>query len=118
MPVTVASHQDRARAERVAKLVYAPLSLATSAAAGLAAAKAVKMVRKDDADDRIGPVLVTAAVQGAVFAAVKAAADRAGTRMVEKAVVHLPEHLLPGADGKPHVEAKHLTGASSKSWAG
>lgn len=78
-----------------AKLVYRPIGLATGALGGVLAGTIVKQVwRKasgeDDAPDALQheypwkEVLLSAALQGLVFAVVKAAADRGGAVLFEK----------------------------------
>jgi predicted metal-dependent enzyme (double-stranded beta helix superfamily) len=77
------------------KFAYKPLSLVFGVLGGVVAGAVFKQVWKvvageDDApqatdEDRSwGEVLAAAAVQGAVFALVKAAVDRAGARGVQK----------------------------------
>ncbi len=74
---------------KASKIAYKPVGLALGAASGLIAAAAFKQAWKmighdDDAPDATDEhrtwqeVLVAAALQGAVFAVVKAAVDRAG----------------------------------------
>lgn len=76
-------------ANKTAKLVYRPFGMLTSLAAGSVAAAVFKQLWKrvaheDDAPDALqseysfGKVLVAAAIQGAIFALVKAAIDRGG----------------------------------------
>lgn len=77
------------------KLLYKPLGLAFGVAGGLLAAAIFKQVWKQvsgepDAPDATdeergwGEVLVAAALQGAIFAAVKAAVDRGGATGVRR----------------------------------
>lgn len=77
------------------KFMYKPLSLAASVAGGLIASAIFKQVWKliadeDDApkatsrDYGWGSVLAAAAIQGAIFAVVKAAIDRGGAEGVRK----------------------------------
>lgn len=77
------------------KLWYRPLGLALGAAAGLAAGFAFKQVWQmvsgdDEAPDAVdedrgwGEVLAAAALQGAIFAVVKAAVDRGGAAGVRR----------------------------------
>jgi hypothetical protein len=77
------------------KLMYKPLSLAASVAGGIIASAIFKQVWKllaneDDApkatsrDYSWGSVLAAAAIQGAIFAVVKAAIDRGGAEGVRK----------------------------------
>ncbi|GAA0315838.1 DUF4235 domain-containing protein [Kineococcus aurantiacus] len=79
----------------VAKLVYRPIGLASGALGGVVAGAIVKQVwRKvsgeDDAPDALQheypwkQVLPAAALQGLVFAVVKAASDRGGAVLFEK----------------------------------
>jgi len=74
-----------------AKALYKPLSLATGVLGGILAGAAFRQIWKRVGDDDQAPdpkdlarsnreVLVAAALQGAVFAVVKAAVDRAGAR--------------------------------------
>ncbi len=78
-----------------AKLVYRPIGLATGALGGVLAGAVVKQVwRKasgeEDAPDALQheypwkEVLLSAALQGLVFAVVKAASDRGGAVLFEK----------------------------------
>lgn len=77
------------------KLLYKPLSLATGVVGGLIAGAVFKQVWKkisddDDTPDALdqdrgwGEVLTAAALQGAIFALVKAAVDRGGAVGVRK----------------------------------
>jgi len=74
-----------------AKALYKPLSLATGVLGGILAGAVFRQIWKRVGDDDPAPdpkdlarsnreVLVAAALQGAVFAVVKAAVDRAGAR--------------------------------------
>ncbi|MFJ6783069.1 DUF4235 domain-containing protein [Streptomyces yangpuensis] len=73
---------------KASRIAYKPVGLALGATSGLIAAaafkRAWKMIGHDDAPDATDEhrtwqeVLVAAALQGAVFAVVKAAVDRAG----------------------------------------
>jgi hypothetical protein len=77
------------------KLAYRPFGLALSVAGGLLAGTIVKQLwrRLSDKDDAPDPlqseydwreVLISAAVQGAIFAVIKAAADRGGARTFQR----------------------------------
>jgi hypothetical protein len=77
------------------KILYKPLSLAFGVAGGLLAGMVFKQVWKvvageDDAPEATsqdygwGEVLTAAALQGAIFAVVKAAVDRGGAQGVRK----------------------------------
>jgi hypothetical protein len=79
----------------VKKVLYKPLSLAFGIAGGVLAGMVFKQVWKvvageDEAPDATsedygwGEVLAAAAVQGAIFAVVKAAVDRGGAAGVRK----------------------------------
>jgi hypothetical protein len=79
----------------VKKLLYKPLSLAFGVTGGLLAGALFKQVWKvvsgdDDAPDALdadkgwGEVLAAAALQGAIYALVKAAVDRGGAVGVSK----------------------------------
>jgi uncharacterized protein DUF4235 len=79
----------------LAEIAYRPIGLAGSVLAGAAAGAVVKQVwrRVADEDDTPGAleseyslrsVLLGAAVQGVVFAVVKAALDRGGARLFER----------------------------------
>lgn len=79
-----------------AKIAYKPIGLLAGALSGLAAAAVFKQVWKrlgheDDApeatdEDRTWrEVLIAAAIQGAIFAVVKAATDRGGATAVRRA---------------------------------
>ena len=78
-----------------ARILYKPFGLAGSVGAGLVAGIVFKQVWKRVADAEDAPeandrrhgwteVLLAAAVQGAIFAAVKAAVDRAGAGAFER----------------------------------
>jgi hypothetical protein len=78
-----------------AKLAYRPLGLALSIAGGLLAGAIVKQVwrRLSDKDDAPDPlqseydwreILIAAAVQGAIFAVIKAAVDRGGAKTFQR----------------------------------
>lgn len=78
-----------------AKLAYRPVGLALGAASGMAAGLVFKqawklMGNQGDAPDAMDEnrswreILIAAAIQGAVFAAVKAAVDRAGATGVRR----------------------------------
>jgi len=79
----------------VKKLLFKPLSIATGVAGGLIAGAIFKQVWKRVTDDDDTPnatdedkgwaeVLTAAALQGAIFALVKAAVDRGGAVGVKK----------------------------------
>lgn len=79
----------------LAKIAYRPIGLVGSVLAGAAAGAVVKQVwrRLADADDapgalqseyRLRTVLLGAAIQGLVFAVIKAAMDRGGARLFER----------------------------------
>lgn len=78
-----------------ARVLYKPFGLAGSVGAGLIAGIAFKQVWKHVADTEDAPeandrrhgwgeILVAAAIQGAIFAAVKAAVDRGGAVAFER----------------------------------
>jgi Protein of unknown function (DUF4235) len=78
-----------------AKLAYRPFGLALSIAGGLLAGAIVKQVwrRLSDKDDAPDPlqseydwreILIAAAVQGAIFAVIKAAVDRGGAKTFQR----------------------------------
>ncbi|HEU5486900.1 MAG TPA: DUF4235 domain-containing protein [Microlunatus sp.] len=80
---------------KLAKIVYRPVGLAGSVLAGAAAGAVVKQIWKRAADAEDAPdalqseyglrsVLIGAALQGAVFAVIKAAIDRGGARLFER----------------------------------
>lgn len=80
---------------KLAKIAYRPLGLLGSVLAGAAAGAIVKQVwrrvaHQDDAPDALESeyglrsVLISAAVQGMVFAVIKAAMDRGGARLFER----------------------------------
>jgi Protein of unknown function (DUF4235) len=83
-------------ANKAAKIAYRPIGLVSSIAGGLVAGIAFKQVWKrvgDDQDDAPSAlqseytwreVLVAAAVQGAIYAVVKAAIDRGGAKAFER----------------------------------
>ena len=80
----------------LAKVAYRPIGLAGSMLAGAVAGAVVKQIwrRLSDEEDapgalqseyRLRSVLASAALQGAVFAVAKAALDRGGARLFERA---------------------------------
>jgi len=84
-----------------AKLIYRPFGLASGALGGVLAGTIVKQVwRKasgeEDAPDALQheypwkEILLSAALQGLVFAVVKAAADRGGAVLFEKVTGYWP----------------------------
>jgi hypothetical protein len=83
------------------KVAYKPVGLLLGAGAGLISGLVFKQVWKvvghdDDAPDAVdedrgwGEVLAAAALQGAIFALVKAAVDRAGATGVRRATGQWP----------------------------
>ena len=83
-------------------LLYRPLGVATGMAGGLLASAVFKQVWKRVAGEEDAPratdesrgwheVLVAAAVQGAIFAAVKAAVDRGGAAGFRRLTGEWPE---------------------------
>lgn len=79
----------------LAKVAYRPIGLLGSVLAGVAAGAIVKQIWRqvsdqDDAPDAmqseygLRSVLIGAAVQGMVFAVIKAAMDRGGARLFER----------------------------------
>lgn len=90
-------------------LVYQPVGFAFGwaggALAGMAFRKIWKVVRhEDDAPDALdrnrgwGEVLLAAAIQGAIFAAVRSAADRAGAKAIERSTGVWPAKDKGGRD--------------------
>jgi hypothetical protein len=84
------------------KVLYKPLSLAIGVAGGLIAGAVFKQVWKmvageDEAPEATsqdyswGEVLTAAALQGAIFAVVKAAVDRGGAAGVRRLTGHWPD---------------------------
>jgi hypothetical protein len=84
------------------KLMYKPLSLAASVAGGVIAGAIFKQVWKLIADEDEAPkatsrdygwgaILAAAALQGAIFAVVKAAIDRGGAHGVRKLTGEWPD---------------------------
>ncbi|GGP93507.1 DUF4235 domain-containing protein [Streptomyces roseolilacinus] len=80
---------------KASKIAYKPVGLLLGATSGMIAAAAFKQAWKmlghdDDAPDATdqdrtwGEVLIAAAVQGAIFAVVKASVDRAGATTVQR----------------------------------
>ena len=78
-------------ASKSAKMVYRPVGLAGGILAGVVSGAVFKQVWKRVADEEDAPtalqseysmreVVLAAAIQGAIFAATKAAIDRAGAR--------------------------------------
>jgi len=86
----------------VNKMLYRPLSFVVSALGGVLAGQAFKLVWKRVSGNEEAPsatdreytwaqVILAAAVQGAIFGAVKAATDRAGAVGYRKATGDWPE---------------------------
>lgn len=86
----------------IAKAAYKPVGLALGAAAGLVAGLVFKQVwrvvghdehapQATDEDRGWGEVLLAAALQGAIFALVKAAVDRAGATGVQRVTGRWPD---------------------------
>lgn len=84
-----------------ARLVYRPVGLALGIAGGLLAGAIFKQVwrRVSDQDDAPDPlqseydwreVLIAAAIQGAIFAVIKAAVDRGGARTFQRVTGEWP----------------------------
>ncbi len=80
---------------KLAKVVYRPVGMAGSLAAGAIAGALVKQVWKRASDEGDPPealqseysfrsVLLAAAIQGMVFAVVKAAIDRGGAKLFQR----------------------------------
>ncbi len=80
---------------KVAKIAYRPVGMVSSIAGGLLAGIVFKQVWKHvkDEDDAPGAlqseygwrdILVAAAIEGAIYAVVKAAMDRGGARLFER----------------------------------
>jgi hypothetical protein len=95
--------------KRKLPLVYQPvgfvLGWASGALAGLAFRKAWKAIRhEDDAPDALdrdrgwGEILLAAAVQGAIFAAARSAADRTGAKAIERSTGIWPAKEKGGRD--------------------
>jgi len=95
--------------KRKLPLVYKPvgfvLGWASGALAGAAFRKAWKAIRhEDDAPDALdrdrgwGEILLAAAVQGAIFAAVRSAADRTGAKAIERSTGVWPAQDKGGRD--------------------
>lgn len=81
------------------------LGWASGALAGAAFRKAWKAIRhEDDAPDALdrdrgwGEILLAAAVQGAIFAAVRSAADRTGAKAIERSTGVWPAQDKGGRD--------------------
>ena len=85
------------RSSKPAKILYRPIGLLSSVLAGIAAGSVFKQVWKhatagDNADApkaleseyQLREILVAAAVQGAIFATVKALVSRGGARAFQK----------------------------------
>ncbi|MFI9648156.1 DUF4235 domain-containing protein [Streptomyces sp. NPDC052040] len=90
-------------------LVYKPVGFAfgwaSGALAGVAFRKAWKAFRhEDDAPDALdqdrgwGEILLAAAVQGALFAVARSAADRAGAKAIERSTGVWPATAKGGRD--------------------
>ncbi|MFD5497294.1 DUF4235 domain-containing protein [Streptomyces sp. NPDC001812] len=90
-------------------LAYKPIGFAlgwtSGTLAGLAFQKTWKVLRhEDDAPDaldrdrRWGEILLAAAIQGAIFAAVRSAVDRAGAKAIERSTGYWPVPDKGGRD--------------------
>ncbi|MFD9321851.1 DUF4235 domain-containing protein [Streptomyces sp. NPDC057456] len=90
-------------------LAYKPIGFvlgwASGALAGAAFRKAWKAIRhEDNAPDALdrdrgwGEILLAAAVQGAIFAAVRSAADRTGAKAIERSTGVWPAQDKGGRD--------------------
>ncbi|MFD7713560.1 DUF4235 domain-containing protein [Streptomyces sp. NPDC059785] len=90
-------------------LAYKPvgfvLGWASGALAGMAFQKTWKVIRhEDDAPDALdkdrgwGEILLAAAVQGAIFAVVRSAADRTGAKAIERSTGVWPADDKKGRD--------------------
>lgn len=86
---------------KLAKIVYRPVGLAGSVAAGALAGAVVKQVWKRVSDEDVAPdalqseysfksILLAAAIQGLAFAVIKAAIDRGGARLFERVTGEWP----------------------------
>jgi predicted metal-dependent enzyme (double-stranded beta helix superfamily) len=86
---------------KASKIAYKPVGLALGAVSGMVAGAAFKQAWKvlgndEDAPDATdeerswGEVLIAAALQGAIFAAVKAAVDRAGATTTRRLTGNWP----------------------------
>jgi predicted metal-dependent enzyme (double-stranded beta helix superfamily) len=86
---------------KAVKIAYKPVGMLLGAGAGVISGLIFKQVWKlvghdDDAPDatdqdrRWAEVLIAAAIQGAIFAVVKAAVDRGGATGVQKAIGQWP----------------------------
>ncbi|MEU3782175.1 DUF4235 domain-containing protein [Streptomyces sp900129855] len=95
--------------KRKLPLVYQPvgfvLGWASGALAGLAFRKVWMAIRhEDDAPDALdrdrgwGEILLAAAVQGAIFAAARSAADRTGAKAIERSTGVWPAKEKGGRD--------------------
>lgn len=100
--------QDKMRKPKL-PLVYRPvgfaLGWASGALAGLAFRKTWKAIRhEDDAPDALdrdrgwGEVLLAAALQGALFAVARSAADRTGAKAIERSTGVWPATAKGGRD--------------------
>ncbi|WP_329171686.1 MULTISPECIES: DUF4235 domain-containing protein [unclassified Streptomyces] len=87
---------------KTAAIAYKPVGLALGAASGMAAGLLFRqcwklLAHEDDApdatdEDRGWPeILAAAAMQGAIFAVVRAAVDRGGAAAVERLTGHWPD---------------------------
>jgi hypothetical protein len=85
----------------VTRMVYKPVGLVLGAAAGVIAGALFKQVWRAVSDSNNAPqatdedrgwaeILVAAALQGAIFAIVKAAVDRGGAEGIRKLTGHWP----------------------------
>jgi hypothetical protein len=84
-------HEEEVVASKGAKIVYRPIGLIGGILAGMLSGIVFKQIWKQIADEEEAPdalqseysmreVVLAAALQGAIFAATKAAIDRAGAR--------------------------------------
>jgi len=88
---------------KVNRLAYKPVGLLLGMAAGAIAGMAFERIwqllpgtgddppRASDKDRHVAEILVAAALQGAVFAVVRAAVDRGGAHAVRRLTGHWPD---------------------------
>jgi hypothetical protein len=99
--MTKQSKTKQSKKSKEAALAYRPIGLAGGLLAGLISGAVFKQIWKKvaDADDapsalqseyRMREVIIAAAIQGAIFAATKAAIDRAGARVWTRMTGHWP----------------------------
>ncbi|MEZ3178015.1 DUF4235 domain-containing protein [Streptomyces pimonensis] len=97
------------KAQKKLPMAYKPIGFVlgwtSGTVAGMAFQKAWKVIRHEDnapdaldRDRRLGEILLAAAIQGALFAVVRSAVDRAGAKAIERSTGTWPVPDKGGRD--------------------